>query len=129
MCLLGWREGKNVPNFRHRLTREQQRIYDRSNATPSIKLVASQRLRQAVVALGPVLLTGDRVRVEGLAQLIADDMAATLRVPGVRVNVRGTRPSNTRGELHGLYTPADGRRRAATEAWIIPPKRGKGRAF
>jgi len=136
-----------VPNFRHRLNRTQQRIYDRSNATASIPLQASPRLFQAVHALRDALLCGTAssraaaaspaaaagssahaARVERVAQAIADEIASILRVPRVRIVVSGTRPSNARGELHGLYTPA-ARGTASIKLWMITAKLGKVVAF
>jgi hypothetical protein len=118
-----------VPNFRHRLTRAQQRTYDRSDRTSSIPLRASARLRAAVSALPGVLLSADRARVEQVSQVVVDETAAALGVPPARIIVSGTRPSNTRGELHGLYTPAGGRSAATIKVWMITAKRGQVVAF
>ena len=117
-----------MPNFRHRLTRAQQRIYDRSNATSAIPLRATPRLYQAVAALPAILLSGDRARVERASQAIADEISTILRVPRVRIMVSGTRPSNARGELHGLYTPTNGGT-ATIKLWMITAKLGKVVAF
>jgi hypothetical protein len=114
-----------MPNFRHRLTRVQQRTYDRSDTTSSIPLRASTRLRAAASAVPAVLLAGDRLRVEQVSQVVVDEIAATLGVPRARIIVSGTRPSNTRGELHGLYTPASGRGAATIKVWMITAKRGQ----
>jgi hypothetical protein len=117
-----------VPSFRYRLNRTQQRIYDRSNATASIPLRTTPHLHQAVHALPGILLSGDRSRVERAAQVIADEVAASLRVPRVHIIVSGTRPSNARGELHGLYTPA-AQGTATIKLWMITAKLGKVVAF
>ena len=122
-----------MPNFRHRLNRAQQRIYDRSNAAASIPLRATPRLHQAVHALHATLLFAsgpvpDAARVERIAQVIADEIAGILHVPRVRIVVSGTRPSNARGELHGLYTPAT-RGAATIKVWMITAKLGKVVAF
>jgi hypothetical protein len=118
-----------VPNFRHRLTRAQQRTYDRSNASSSIGLRASPHLHQMVAALPDILVSANRARVEEVSQLIADEIAAALSVPRVRIVVSGTRPSNARGELHGLYTPSTGSRAATIKVWMITAKRGQVVAF
>ncbi len=118
-----------MPNFRYRLTRAQQRIYDRSDQTASIPLRSTVRLRAAVNTLPGTLSAADRVRVEQVSQLIADEIAAALRVPRVRVVVNGTRPSNARGELHGLYTPGNGPGPATIKVWMITAKRGQVVAF
>jgi hypothetical protein len=122
-----------VPNFRHRLTRVQQRIYDRSNAVNAVPLHATARLRAAVAALPEALLSADATRVARISQAVADEITTNLQVPQVRVVVERTRPSNARGELHGLYTSARGKRSAPNLAtvklWMITAKRGKVVAF
>ena len=117
-----------MPNFRHRLNRTQQRIYDRSNATAAVPLQATPRLRQLVGALPAALAAADAAAVQRIAQLIADEICALLRVPRVHVAVSGTRPSNTRGELHGLYTPRHNGS-ATIKVWMITAKRGQVVAF
>ena len=117
-----------MPNFRHRLTRAQQRIYDRSNATASIRLPATSRLREAVSALPAILQSADRAHVTRAAQVIADEISRIVQVARVRVVVNGSRPANARGELHGLYTPADGASATIT-VWMITAKRRQVVAF
>jgi len=117
-----------MPNFRHRLTRAQQRAYDRSNATAAIPLRASVRLQQAVRALPATLASGDRERVERAAQAISDEICGALHVARVRVLVNGTRPTNARGELHGLYTASIGAV-PTIKVWMITAKRGQVVAF
>ncbi len=118
-----------MPNFRHRLARAQQRTYDRSNASSSIGLHATPALQQAVVQLPGTLESADRARVEQLAQRIADEIAAVLRVARLRVHVSGTRPANARGELHGLYTPAQCGAPATITLWMMTAKRQQVVAF
>jgi hypothetical protein len=113
-----------LPNYRQRLSRARQRIYDRSNSSPSIRLAASVTLRRAVGRLTGILQAADRAQVERVSQLIADQITSTLRVPGVRLIVGGTRPSNTRGELHGLYTPGENGCRSTIHLWMRTAKRG-----
>ena len=112
-----------MPKYRQRLSRARQRIYDRSNSTSSIRLTASVSLRRAVAALPAALPLADRTRVERIAQVITDEIAIALQVPGVRLIVGGTRPSNARGELHGLYTPAEDGRRSTIHVWMMTAKR------
>jgi hypothetical protein len=118
-----------VPNFRHRLTRAQQRTYDRSNEIASIPLRASPQLRGAGAALPDILKTADPARVERAAQLIADEITVALGAGTVRIVVSGTRPSNARGELHGLYTVSSNGGPASIKVWMITAKRGQVVAF
>ncbi len=117
-----------MPNFRHRLTRPQQRVYDRSNATSSVPLRATARLVRAVHTLPETLKGADAKRVELVAQAIADEICAALAVARVHIHVSGTRPSNSGGELHGLYTQAAGQV-ATIKVWMITAKRGQVVAF
>jgi hypothetical protein len=103
-----------MPRYRNRLTHSQQRIYDRSDAISSIRIQASARLQQAV---------------ECAAQAIADEICLSLAVGRARVRVSGTRPSNTRGELHGLYTAGEGSGPTTIKVWMLTAKRGQVVAF
>jgi len=116
-----------MPNFRHRLTRAQQREYDRSNAVPTIPLRASPRLARAVVLLEWALTHDDRPRTARLAQVICDELCVALRVPALRVAVKTTRPSDARGELHGLYQSAGPR--TVISLWMLTAKRGQVVAY
>ena len=118
-----------MPNFRHRLTRAQRKIYDRSDVRASIALRAGTQLRAAVHALQAALLSGDRFRVEQVSQMIVNEICAALAVSRVHIIVSGTRPTNARGELHGLYTPAAERAPATIKVWMITAKRGQVVAF
>ena len=120
-----------MPGFRHRLTRPQQRVYDRSDAIASVPLRATLRLRHAVALLPGLLQSADRRRVEACAQVISDEITTILRIPAVRITVNGTRPANARGELHGLYTPrpSGADRVAVIAVWMFTARRGQVVAF
>lgn len=118
-----------MPSFRHRLTRAQRRVYDRSEASSAIPLRPTARLLAAVRALARILPAAERPRIAVVSQAIADEICAVLRVPPLRVAISQTRPSNVRGELHGLYTPPHAGRRATIQVWTITAKRGQVVAF
>jgi hypothetical protein len=116
-----------MPNFRHRLTKGQQREYDRSNAARAIKVRVSARCARAVHLLAYALEHGDRPRTTRVAQVICDELCVALRVPSLRVDVKEVRPSDRRGELHGLYVSA-GRSRVIS-VWMFTAKRGQVVAY
>jgi len=116
-----------MPNFRHRLSRAQQREYDRSNAVASIAVRVSSRLARAVLLLEWALAHDDRPRTGRVAQVICDELCAALAVPAVRVEVKALRPSNARGELHGLYESAG--RKQVISVWMLTAKRGQVVAY
>jgi len=120
--------GAKMPGFRDRLSRAQQRIYDRSNAVSSVRVAPSLALGKAVASLEGALRAGDREQVQRLAQMTADEITRGLKVPPVRIAISGRRPANLRGELHGLYVA--GRRGPATiRVWMITAKHGQVVAF
>ncbi len=117
-----------MPSLRRRIPPDQRRLYERSDATSFIRLQPSVRLRASVAALPEALAGADVPAVQMLAQAIVDEIAAHLRVSRARVVVHGTRPSDRRGELHGLYTAGPGRP-ATIEVWMRTAKRGQVVAF
>jgi hypothetical protein len=118
-----------VAHWRDRLPASKRRIYDRSDAVRSIPLRPTPALRQAVSDLEAMLPGGDRTRVTGLSQRIADGVCAYLGVRPLRVVVQGRRPSSKRGELHGLYTPGERREGDTVKLWMMTAKRGQVVAF
>ena len=111
-----------------RLNREQQRIYRRSDGIRSIQLPETQ-LDSLLVALENNLKRDQTQEVETVCQRILDRLTAALNVAAVRVKVYATRPHGRWGELHGLYTPAEGRDLAQIEVWMRTAQRRQIVAF
>jgi len=117
-------------NWRARLTPFQQRIYDRSLAISFIQLTPTPQLFEATAALEEALAGEDHPRVQSLAQTIVNHICWQLKIRTVRVQVQGVRPSNRRGELHGLYTQYRGGSRGdSIQVWMRTAKRGQVVAF
>src|SRR5262245_52258576 len=116
-----------MPSFRHHLTRAQQREYDRSDAVSAIPVQVSPRLARAALLLEWALANADRPRVARVAQVICDELCAALRVHALRVEVKEVRPSDRRGELHGLYQSAG--RVQVIRVWMLTAKRGQVVAY
>lgn len=116
-----------MPSFRHRLTRAQQRQYDRSDAVATIPVRVSPRLARAALLLEWALANGDRPRVARVAQVICDELCGALRVRPLRVEVNDVRPFDRRGELHGLYRSAG--RAQVISVWMLTAKRAQVVAY
>lgn len=117
-------------NWRSRLTPLQQRIYDRSASITSIRLVPPPQLLAATRTLEAALAADDHHRVEALAQTIVNHICWQLGVKAVRIQVQGVRPSNRRGELHGLYTHYGNTSHSnSIQVWMRTAKRGQVVAF
>ena len=116
-----------MPNFRHRLSARQQRAYDRSNGVGAVSVHISPRAARAAQLLEWTLEHADRPRTQRVAQVICDELCQALRVPQLRVDVKAARPSDRRGELHGLYQSAG--RSQIIHVWMLTAKRGQVVAY
>ncbi len=119
-----------MPYGRRRFSRSDERAYARSNAVTAIRVPPSPLVRVRVGALADALATEDRRRVEVASQQLLDVFCQLLRVPPLRVEVCGKRPTNHYGELHGLYTPANGKTtRDRVQVWMRTARRLQVVAF
>ena len=118
-----------VFSYYSRLTRKQQAIYRRSDAIGSVKLRRPRALRPLVRALARALDAEQRPSVERSARALTDAILADLGVVPVRVRVLSARPSESWGELQGLYEPGEGRRRACITVWMRTAKHKRVVAF
>ncbi len=104
---------------RRRFTYEDERAYERSNATPAVRVPPNAVLEARARSIEGALATGDQPRVQTASQHLLDAFCQLLRVPPLHVEVCGARPRNRYGELHGLYTPAESRQsRDRVQVWM-----------
>jgi len=111
------------PAWYKRLPLALQRVAEASDRVPSLAFRPGPAVAQAVEELVRVLPTGNVVEVQVRAQRIADGICTGFRVPSVWVRVAERRPHNQRGELHGLYTPANPPGRDTVTLWMLTAKR------
>jgi hypothetical protein len=126
---LRWQVAQRVGNWRNRLSPAKRRVYDRSDAVTAIALRPGSALLEAVRGLQRALGSANQRHVAQFSQRIADGICTSLGVPGLKVLVRGRRPSSSKGELHGLYMPGEHSRRDTVKLWMITAKRGQVVAF
>jgi len=90
-----------------RLSPTRQAIYRRSDSITSISLPAPGKLQPYLHPLSTALGDENPPRLQQACQSIADEILRQLQVPPVQVIVLDVRPSDSYGELHGLYEPSD----------------------
>ena len=95
----------------------------------SLPLRAGPTLADAVSLLPGALGSEQAAAVEVVAQRISDGVCGSLGVPRLRVRVEGQRPHDQRGELHGLYLPANGAGGDRITLWMRTAKRGQVVAY
>ena len=95
-----------LPGFFYRLAPRDQKIYLRSDAIGSFDgLVAGDNALALAGGLFAALETGDLGAIGRSAQALVTELCRLARVRAVPIEVKGVRPRNSRGELHGIFYP------------------------
>lgn len=105
-------------SYYDRLTPKEKAIYRKSDAVARIDLPDAASLAPLVTGLEKALETGKRVRVAEATKTLVTAILAMLGLPPIAVHVREVRPQITGGELHGLYTFANGGKGPKLEVWM-----------
>ncbi|HVE51262.1 MAG TPA: hypothetical protein VNG69_16795 [Casimicrobiaceae bacterium] len=101
-----------------RLSPAHKRIYRQSDAIIALGLPRECELGGIVAEIRVGLATDRRPLIQRACQRLCDTLTEGYKVPPVRVIVLERRPSDDYGELHGLYEPEEGRRRARITVWM-----------
>ncbi|MCE5195087.1 MAG: hypothetical protein LLF28_06500 [Nitrospiraceae bacterium] len=107
-----------VFGYYKRLTANQKRIYDKSDSIAAVKLPSAADFLPLVNAIEQALKKEDRGNIEMLSQKLIIALASRLRTPGIKMSVLAVRPHNSRGELHGLYNPAERNSPSKITIWM-----------
>jgi hypothetical protein len=94
-----------LPGYFYRLPVRAQRIWLKSDSIDHFDLVSDAATVSLTAALMGVLRSGAPLLIERAAQALANRICGLMAVSPVTVEVRGVRPHNTRGELHGIFYP------------------------
>ena len=101
--------GSALPAFFYRLPASAQRTYLQSDAIDRYEFAPGRQAADAVSALVGALERGSPAVTSRAAQAVATEVCRAAGVRPIAVDVRAVRPRNARGELHGLFYPADSR--------------------
>ena len=115
--------------YYNRLSAAQKRIYRASDAIEAIPLPPLPSIGGDVRAIRAALLDDDPSAAQRACQRVAEALVSACHVPPLRIRVLAQRPADDYGELHGLYEPADGRRRATISVWMRTAKKRQVVAF
>jgi hypothetical protein len=91
--------------YYEKLSAASKRIYRNSDAITRIVLPDIAALMPLAKAVEPALASARRSEIQTSCQALVDAINAQLAAPAVKVKVLERRPSNSYGELHGLYEP------------------------
>lgn len=116
-------------DYYKRLPRARQRIYVESDRISSVRLPNPGDLYPLVEELRRVLTAEDRLLVQKAAQGLVTNLLKGLKVRPLRVKVLAQRPSDSRGELQGLYQPDEGGTTDQMILWMRTARRKQVVAF
>jgi hypothetical protein len=94
-----------LPAFFYRLAPRDQKVYLRSDAIDAFNLMAGPNTLQLAEALIAALEGGSLTGTARAAQDLVTELCRLLGVRSVPIEVKGARPRNARGELHGIFYP------------------------
>ena len=95
----------SLPAYFYRLSARAQRAYLKSDSIGQFELEPDAGAVSLAAGLMTAVSGGVPLATERAAQTLADRVCELLALHTVRVEVRGVRPHNTRGELHGIFYP------------------------
>jgi hypothetical protein len=94
-----------LPAFFYRLAPRDQKVYLRSDAIDAFNLMAGPNTLPLAGALIAALDGGSVTATARAAQDLVTELCRLLGVRSVPIEVKGVRPRNARGELHGIFYP------------------------
>jgi hypothetical protein len=104
--------------YYHRLTAKQKKTYRSSDEVTVVAIPNAPALAPLVAALETALVSGKRLATAKAASTFALTLCQQLGAPPVLISVRLVRPAISGGELHGLYTFAEGKTTPTIEVWM-----------
>lgn len=94
-----------LPAYFYRLSKRAQQVYLRSDAIDHFDLAPGPTAFALADALMDALADGRIPATARAAQQLVTELCRLLRVRTVPIEVKGVRPHNARGELHGIFYP------------------------
>jgi hypothetical protein len=95
----------SLPGFFYRLAPRDQKVYLRSDAIDAFDLAVGPNALSLAEVLVVALEGGSIAWTGRTAQALVAELCRLLGVRVVPIEVKGVRPRNARGELHGIFYP------------------------
>ena len=118
-----------VFSYYYNLTKKQQFIYRKSDRIEFVALRGVVEFHACIAGLRDALADENRGLITKSAKTLINGLASDLGIPAVEVKVLSVRPSNHRGELHGLYETSGGKEKAVITVWMRTVKHKRVVAF
>ena len=115
--------------YYYRLSKRNQREYERSDSYDAIELSMPLWIRPLVDPLQTALVDENHAGVQKASSDLVNAITEDLNVNPVLVIVKSTRPVSDAEELHGLYEPANEDSDAVITVWMRTARRNQVVAF
>jgi len=106
-----------------RLPAAERREYQRSETISRVELPPDRAFAARVESIERALAAADRDATERASQRLVNRITRGLAIGPVMISVRGRRPPDGGGELHGIYRPTEGDQHARISVWMRTAKR------
>ncbi len=111
-----------------KLNVQDKAIYRRSDEVTFLRLPHREAFAPFVEALAKALASESSQDTQHYAQKLANALTQVFRVPELHIKVLARRPSDSHGELHGLYVK-EPQKKAVVTLWMRTAKRKQVVAF
>ncbi len=111
-----------------KLNTQDKAVYRRSDEVTFLRLPHREAFAPFVAALAKALSGESSQETQYYAQKLANALTQVFRVPDIQVEVLARRPSDSRGELHGLYV-REAQKKPLVTLWMRTAKRKQVVAF
>jgi hypothetical protein len=111
------------------LSKNNRLVYRKSDSIEFMPVDNAEVLHIEVRALEQALKDENRKGVQSFSRLLVNSLAGNFEIPLLNIRVLACRPANDVEELHGLYEPSEGWKKARITVWMKTASRKKVVAF
>ena len=97
---------RSLPAYFYRLSARRQRTYLKSDSIDRYPFAPTPNALELTRNLMRALQAGTLAAVNEASRRLVAELCRAFGVPMLRIEVRSVRPRNARGELHGIFYPA-----------------------
>ncbi len=117
-------------SYYSRLPAKDKKIYQASDRVSKVNLQDLTELIPLVKEISAALTSENKTYIKNASQRLVTQLTLQFNIPPVKIKVLSNRPSNSYGELHGLYEPiSDKVKQAEISVWMRTAKRKQVVAF
>lgn len=115
--------------YYQKLKSTQKHSYEKSDEISVVRLPHMEKFKAFLPQVALALESGSLSETRIMTQKLVNGLTQVFQVPGIQIKVLTTRPSNRRGELHGLYEISADQKLPTITVWMRTAKKKQVVAF